>query len=223
MVLHGRVQTPDDRDSFRFEAAKDEKLTFQSQTRSLGSPCDLVLTLKKADGTTIAQSDLSSPGDAALTNKFTEGGLSYLEVRELSGNMIPNAPYRIKIQKFIPGFSLSTDKNIINLKPGESTKVKITAARYDFSGPIQFRLEPPMSGVSLEEVSIPEKKSEVELKIVAAQNLKPGEFIHCKLIGTNSEGFTAPVSTRPALRTSFPLMLNPPSMLENLVLIAIRN
>ena len=65
MILHGRIQTPDDRDVFRFEAAKDEKLIFQSQTRSLGSPCDLVLTLKKPDGLTLAQSDLSSPSDAA--------------------------------------------------------------------------------------------------------------------------------------------------------------
>ena len=227
MVLHGRIQSSEDRDLFRFEASKDEKLIFESQTRSLGSPCDLVLTLKKPDGATIAQSDLSSPGDAALTNKFSNAGPFHLEVRELSGNATPNAPYRVKVQKFVSGFSLSTDKNIINLKPGESTKVKITAARHDFSGPIQIRLADVAqtilsASLSLEETTIPEKKNEVEIKIVADKAAKPGEFIHSKLIGSNSEGFTTPVSTRPALRTGFPLMLNSPSMLEDLIVIAIR-
>jgi hypothetical protein len=222
-ILHGRIQNAKETDHFRFEASKDEKLIFQSQTRSAGSPCDLVLTLRKPDGTQIAQSDLSTAGDAAVTNKFSEAGPFHLEVRELSGNVTPNAPYRIKVQKFIPGFSLSTDKNIINLKPGESTKLKINAVRHDFSGPIQLRLESPIAGISLEETTIPEKKNEVELKIIAADTAEPGDIIHSKLIGSNSEAFSAPVSTRPALRESFPLILNPPPMLENLFIIAVRN
>ena len=223
VILHGRIQNAEDVDYFRFEAAKDQRLIFQSQTRSAGSPCDLVLTLRRLDGGQLAQSDLSAAGDAAVTNKFSEAGPFQLEIRELSGNATPNAPYRIKVQKFVPGFSLSTDKNIINLKSGESTKLKITAARHDFSGPIQLRFEPALAGISLEEATVPEKKNEVELKIVAADTAKAGEFIHSQLIGTNSEGFTTPVSTRPAVRDAFPLMLNPPPVLENLFVIAIRN
>lgn len=223
VILHGRIQNAEDVDYFRFEAAKDQRLIFQSQTRSAGSPCDLVLTLRKPDGAQLAQSDLSAAGDAAVTNKFSEAGPFQLEVRELSGNVAPNAPYRIKVQKFAPGFSLSTDKNILNLKPGESTKLKVTAARHDFSGPIELRFEPALAGISLEETTIPEKKNEVELKIVAADTATAGEFIHSKLLGSNSDGFTTPVSTRPALRETFPLMLNPPPVLENLFVIAIRN
>ncbi len=223
ILLHGRVQSASDRDYFRFDVSPREKLIFQSQTRSAGSPCDLVLTLKDADGKTLAQSDLNSPFDAALTNQFSQAGPVFLEVRELSGYVTSNAPYRIKVQKFVPGFSLSAENNIINLKPGDSAKLKITAVRHDFTGPIQIALEQSVDGITLEQTEIPEKKNEVEIKIIAAASANPGAFYHLSLIGKNADGFSTPISTRPALRNQFPLMLNPPAALENLFVIAFRD
>jgi hypothetical protein len=222
IILHGRIQSTEDVDYFRFEAVKGEKLVFESQTRSAGSPCDLVLALRKPDGGVIARSDPGAAGDAALTNEFSESGDFHLEVRELSGTAPANAPYRIKVEKFVPGFVLSAENNIIQVKPGESTKVKISAVRYDYEGPIEIRLEHAVPGLSLEEAIIPEKKKEVELKIVATAEAKPGEFHHLKLTGTSTNGFSTQVSARPALRTAFPLMLNPPAVLAERFVIAVR-
>jgi hypothetical protein len=155
MILHGRISQSSDVDYFRFHASKDQKLIFQSQTRSLGSPCDLVLRLRKPDGTLIAESDMSSANDAALTNKFADDGQLFLEARELSGNSTPNVPYRITVREFTPGFEASAAENILNLKSGESAKVKITAVRHDYTGPIELQFERDLPGLTLESKVIP--------------------------------------------------------------------
>ena len=222
LLLNGKIQSAGDLDYFRFTAAKDQKLIFKSQTRSLGSPCDLVLRLLKSDGSYVAQSDSGTANDAALTNKFSDAGEYFLEVRELSGAAANNAPYRILVEEFVPGFTLATENNILELKPGESAKLKITATRYEYDAPIELSLDPPIEGITLENKTIPEKKNEVELTLKTKTELAPGFFQHVSFIGKNTNGAPVKVSTRPALRKAFPLMLNSPPFLDGMITVVVR-
>lgn len=224
VILNGKIGSAGDVDVFPFIAAKDQKLVFQSQTRSLGSPCDLVLRIKGTDDKTkiIGQSEMNSAIDAALTNQFSEAGEYLLEVRELSGAGGTNLPYRIKIQEFAPGFNLTSEKNRLELKEGESAKLTVKSTRAEYDGPIELYLEPSVPGLTLESSVIPEKKNEVELVFKTAEAAAPGNFHHLKIIGKATNGFSRAVSTKPALKNSFPLMLNPPPDLDGIFTVTVK-
>jgi len=222
--MNGKINCGSDRDYFRFTATKEEKLIFQSATRSLGSPCDLVLAIKSADGKTVVQSDPGQPSDAALTNKFERAGDYYLEVRELSGGRdSSNLPYRIKASRFESGFTAATEENRLELNPGGTARLKVTCTRYEDIAAIRFAVEPPMGGISLENAEIQEKKNEIELTFKASEDLAPGFWAHFKLKGTDASGTIAIASTKPALQKNFPLMLNSPAVLEGVFSLAVKS
>jgi hypothetical protein len=220
--LNGKMRTAGDVDLYGFAVEKGQRLVFQSQTRTLGSPCDLVLRILKPDGGEVATSDSSSAGDAAVTNRFDEAGKYLLEVRELTGAFEINAPYRISMREFERGFELRTESNILAVKPGESTKLKVQATRYEYTGPIELKLSPGVEGITLENAAISEKKNEAEVTLKADEKLEPGLFAQIGFIGQATNGVPAKVSTMPALRKTFPLILHPPRTLDGIVTVVIR-
>ncbi|HEV8292678.1 MAG TPA: PPC domain-containing protein, partial [Tepidisphaeraceae bacterium] len=48
--LHGIFDKPRDRDMYEFKATKGDRVLIRSKTRSIGSPCDLVLRIVQLDG-----------------------------------------------------------------------------------------------------------------------------------------------------------------------------
>ena len=222
ILLHGKMESGAAIDCFRFKASKNQKLIFRSQSRSLGSPCDLVLRIKKQDGSVAAESNSALALDAALTNRFQDAGSYVLEVRELSGVGVTNAPYRVIVEEFVPGFTVGTENNSIEMKPGGTAKMKVTAERYESEGPIELKLQPEIPGIALENYIIPEKKNEVELVFKAKEELAAGTFKHVALTAHGTNGLPVKVSTKPALRKAFPLMLNTPPELEGVVTVIAR-
>ncbi|MGZ8938964.1 MAG: hypothetical protein ACXW32_07115, partial [Limisphaerales bacterium] len=156
-----------------------------------------------------------------VTNTFAEAGSYVLEVRELSGTGITNAPYRIMIEEFAPGFTLATENNIIAIKPGESAKVKFSAARFDYDGPIEIKIQPEIEGITLENNSIAEKKNDVELTLKASEKLAPRFHQHVRFYAHATNSSRVKVSTKPALRKAFPLMLNTPVVLDEIVTLVV--
>ena len=220
--LNGKIGVGSDVDLFRFSVEKGERLIFQSRTRTLGSPSDLALRILKEDGGAVATSDSGSAGDAAVTNRFEQAGKYFLEVRELTGVGVTNAPYRISMREFEPGFELRSESNVIAVKPGESAKFKVQATRYDYAGPIELKLSPEIEGITVENGVIAEKKNEVEVTLKATEKLEPGFFAHIAIGAQSTNGAPVKLSTLPALRKSFPLMLNPPRNLDGIVTVVVR-
>lgn len=214
-IINGKIHRPGDVDLFRFSVEKDQKLIFQSQTRSLGSPCDLVLTLKDPDGKALAQSDPSLPTDAAVTNRFTAAGTCLLEIRELSGNSM--VPYRIKVQPFEPGVGLNAAENRLEGRPGESVTVHAALTRFEYDGELQAEVEPKISGITVEEVKVSNKRNEVAITIKLTSDIQSGSFHHFKLrISSPKTSLARFVETSAALKKNFPLILHPPPALEGL-------
>jgi hypothetical protein len=222
IILNGRIERANDLDCFRFRAEKDEKLVFRSATRALGSPCDLVLRLTTAEGKTVAQSDSSLPTDAALTNKFAEAGDYVLEVKELSGNSLPGAPYRIEVRRFESAAEFSAEENRFESAPGGTVSIKLKGIRHEFAGPVRFELWPAVNGISIENPESDDWKNDLELKLKVAEQLAPGYLAHFKIRVTGPSGPAAVVSTRPALGKIFPLMLLAPDALDGLFSVALK-
>jgi hypothetical protein len=222
-LLHGRFSSGSDTDRFQFAATNGQKIRFQSQTRSLGSPADVRLKITRLDGTLITENDSGGAGEAALTNTFSEAGEFILEVGELSGTAPANAPYRIEAEEAARGFSLSGENNVIEIEPGKTARLKITATRYDYDGPIEIQIDAPPQEIRLENHVVLEKKNETELTFHCSTNLPPGTFYHLKLLGSAPKIEPQFVTTKPALRKAFPLMLNPPHVLEGVITLAVKS
>ncbi len=221
-IINGRIDRGGDTDYFQFAAAKAEKLIFQSGTRSLGSPCDLVLSIHTAEGKIVAQSDPKLATDAAVTNQFNESGNYQLEVQELSGSGISNVPYRIRAKRYESGITVTADENRLEILPGATITLKIQAQRYDDKSQIHFEADPPMKGVVLVDSNLAEGKNSGELRFKADENVTAGEWGHFRIKGISASGSTVGVNTGPALQKAFPLMLQMPDALEGIFSLLIK-
>lgn len=222
MVLHGRFQSGTDRDFYRFEAAQGQVIRFEARTRSLGSPCDAALRLLDAEGNQRAESAGATPDDGAVIYGFEKAGAYFLEVRELSGAAPAGAPYRIDVTEgAAAGFSLAAEQDLIQSAPGETVKIKIDATRQSYKGAITLELAEP-AGLKFDATEIPANKNSGEISLTIETNTAAGQLLAFRLIGTGTNEARVSVSTKPALRKTFPLMLHPPPGLDGLFAIGVR-
>ena len=218
-AIHGVFQHPGDRDFFLFDAKKDERWRFLGRSRSLGSACDLSLRILQTNGTLVAEANVSGP-EAALTNLFTETGTYFLRADELSRRGRPDLVYSIEAVRLEAGFELVLDAD--KLEFGEDTvKIKVTAMRRDYTGPIALSIEAPECVfAAVPGGEIPEMKTEFTFEIPRPAGLAPGKLIHARIAGQATiaeRPLRVTASTLPLLKTRYPLMLFPPAELDGLI------
>jgi hypothetical protein len=221
--MSGRFEQADDLDLFRFTAHKNQKVVFRARNRSLGSPCDLLMSIQDTKGTVVAESDPTGPDEGAITNTFKESGEYYLLIEELNHHGGPGLAYHIDAFELQPGFELRLDTNDFSGRAGERVTLKVTAARRDYDGPINLSID--TTALLAEQATIPDKKSEGELKVKLPSDLEAGKLVHLKVLGKAKVGEHeqfATASTLPALRKLWPNLPNPPPELDNLVAIGVR-
>src|SRR5439155_11070152 len=63
----GQFQQQKDRDLFRFEAQKDQRLVIAAKTRSLGSTCDVMLNILKGDGSKLVEANVTGADEVTIT------------------------------------------------------------------------------------------------------------------------------------------------------------
>lgn len=216
VIINGRFDTSNDRDLYRFAAAKDQTLAFQRQSRSLGSPCDVSLRVLRMTGEVLAATDGASADETVLKHTFDASGTYLLEARDLTGTAPARSPYRLRVRGDAPEFRLMTEVNKLEIAPDGSAKIKVTCERMGYEG--EIRLE--AAGLLLEENVIAAKKKEAEMTVRL-----PGDapdFFHAHLTGAGTNGFKTMVSTKPALKKNFPLMLVPPNELDGKIAVGRR-
>lgn len=221
-VIYGRFDNPGDHDHFRFAAREGDRLVFASRTRSFGSACDAMLKIVTAEGELVAEANPGGAGEIALTNKFTRGGEFILQVQELSGGGGPSMGYRIEVAKFAPGFTLACEAPFVEVTSGGTAKVKVTCTRYEYEGPIELALDGAGEGIGVDNNVIPEKKNEIELKLVLSDEWEPGQSVRFGIEGQGRGTPAARVSTKAALRKAWPLMLHPPAELDGLLTLGVK-
>jgi hypothetical protein len=222
--MSARFEQTNDVDVFRFPASKGQQLVFRARNRSLGSPCDLFMSIQDVKGATIAEFDPMAPDEGTITNTFKEAGQFFLTIQELNQTGGPDLGYHVDAYELRPGFELSVQTNDFQSRPGETVTIKVTAVRRDYDGPIALSIEGPAS-FTAEPITIPDKKNEADLKIKLSDELAAGEFAHLRIvakakIGEREETITA--STLPALRKLWPNLPHPPPELDGLVAIGVR-
>ena len=213
----GRFDKEKDRDVFRFDAKKDERLVIAARTRSLGSACDVMLNILKSDGSKLVEANVTGADEGTITNTFKEAGSYFAEVQELTERASPDFVYRLTVSPLESGFELSTEQDRWEAKDGRFT-LKVSCVRRQFDGPITLSVV-GTDNFALEDNVIAEKKNETVIKLKPAANFSRGNLAHLRLTGEAKIGEstrTVPVSTIPALRKQWPKVPTLPLELDGL-------
>jgi hypothetical protein len=145
-TINGRIGRKGDADWFAFTVAAGEQLVFEVKAEELGSLLDTHLTLYDAKGNELASNDDAEPNnrlnrDARLEFSCKEAGEYALAIRDLSRLGGPDYGYRLTIRKPAPSFALSFDTDRPLVERGSTTKLKITAKRWEgFEGEIALEV-----------------------------------------------------------------------------------
>ena len=164
-AITGRFTTAGELAYFELQAKEGERLSIQGQTRAIGSRAALSLQLLDAESRIVAESKADGPEDGAILATIPASGVYRVVARELAGAAGPGMFYRLEIREVTPGFSLSVETDAVNAVAGQSFKMKVTASRRNYTGPIALSLIGDASGFPLKPSVIPAGKSEVELEV----------------------------------------------------------
>jgi len=219
----GSFGQPGDRDHYEFTARKSERMEFRAATRSLGSPCDVMLQLDSADGKRLARSNPSTGDEGVLTHSFASNGTYRLTIHEATGAHGSNMNYRVTARP-ASGFALTLDTDRINVAPGKTFDLKVTTVRGDHKGAIKLALENFPDALILTNGVIAEGKSNVTMKVRAPESLQPGTWQNFSVTGTgvrSNDTARVRASTAPALRRQLPLLLHAPPEFDGAITLGV--
>lgn len=170
-VVNGRLEKPAEVDRYRVTVQPGEKLLFELQARELGtSRLEGVITAFDATG-----KKLDSAGDKPLPeDQFAIQGTSrtssdpflnltappdsheiVVTVEDLALRGGPNYGYRLIVRRQAEDFMLSISSPYVNLLPGGTVLISVSADRRGYDGPIQLTVPNLPKGIRAEGGTIP--------------------------------------------------------------------
>jgi len=219
-AINGRIDKTGDRDYFKFAAKKGQRLYCVAKTRELGSPCDLAMTLLKADGSQIAVA--RQEAETVLVAETPDDGEYWLQVEDLLVGGTPGHVYRIDASDAYGGFTLAAEQLQYTAPQAGTFIVKVLAQRRGYDGPIDLAVEGLGDGVVLGGNKL--EGAEAILKITLPAAIPQGDVRLARIVGTAKIGETTvsvQASQRAQLAAIFPNALSLPTELENSIAVGV--
>jgi hypothetical protein len=199
-VLNGRFEKPGDVDRFVFTAKKDERIVFETLSRSLGSPADVFMTIQNAQGQELGAADDSTPwnfpaaankDDARLDFKVPADGDYTLSIWELNKRGGSEFLFRIRAAPFEPGFRLlarqldaqKTSIDKMDVPQGAAAMVLVRPVRTEYAGPIALSVEGLPAGLTASPTVIGAGQADTVITVNAAEGAALGAA-HVRIVGT---------------------------------------
>ncbi len=175
VIINGRIDTPGDRDVFRFEGKKGQKVVAEVIARRLESPLDSVLTLTDAAGTVVAYNDdhedraaglHTHHADSVLTATLPASGTYYVHLSDAQRQGSPAHAYRLRLSVPRPDFELLVVPSSISARPGAAVPVTVYALRRDgFNDAITLSLKDAPKGFILSGARVPAKQDRIQFTL----------------------------------------------------------
>jgi hypothetical protein len=219
--VSGRFEQPGERDAFEFAAKKGERVEFAAASRSLGSPCDVLLKIETADGKSLAMSNPTGVDEGIVSFRAASNGVFRLVVEEMSGLSGPNALYRV-VGRPAAG-TLTTETERVEAAPGGTFELKVATSRREFKGPVTLRVV-GLEGCTLTNNVLGEGKTNLTLKVTLPPTWSPATARVFAVEGyaeRDGQSVIVRASTAPALRRRFPAWLHVPPHLEGSILLGV--
>ena len=220
--INGRFDKAQDRDLYEFTSHKGERVEFRAATRSLGSTCDVVLTIESANGNRLARSNPSTADEGVLAYSFPSNGTYRLVVEEAAGAFGPHLVYHIAAEQ--GGLVLSLETEHVSAAPGKTFDLKVIAGRGEFKGAIKVAVDGPAGPLVITNNIIAEGKSNVTMKVTVPESFAPGTLHELTVRGSakrDGKETSARASTAPAWRRHLPLSLYPPPESEGVLILGV--
>ena len=140
-AVTGRFEQKGDVDTFVFAAKKGTRYFIDGQTRELGSPTEVYLTLRDAKNSQIQATDPMK--DPRLDFTASEDADYFVTAEHLHYWAGPDEVYRLTFAPYQPGFDLSLGLDRYDAAAGGNVAIPILALRRDYAGPIDVSVVGP--------------------------------------------------------------------------------
>jgi hypothetical protein len=224
-ALNGRFEKPKDRDFFRLETKKGERISFVGKTRRFGSPTDLFFRLYDSKGKMLREIEDTGAEEGRFDHTFAEDGPCFLMVEDLLRRGGPEHVYRVEVRRFVPGFALRLEVEKVEAPKDGVFTAKVVCDRRGYDGPITLSVEGAGDKLELSGQEIAAKKNDTVLRVDLPPTIETGALLPIRIVGTAKIGeqeFTSVASTLTALRKTFPRTPFPPAGLDGLVGLGVR-
>ena len=194
VALNGRIERSGAISEWKLGLKKGTKYTCDLQARRYESPLCGVVTVFDAAGKEVAHaegSETADPGSFSFTAQV-DGQYTVKVTEKFRGRGGANFVYRLRVmdgtEKAEPGFRLTVKTDVFTATRGSSVPIPITAERFGgFTGPIIVRASSLPNGVTCNEVTIPENKSDARFDLVTTADTVIGSA-QLVLTGTATVG-----------------------------------
>lgn len=182
IAFHGILSSNEDKDWFRFQAKKGEKLRFQVLARELRSPLDSVISIRKAkDNKYLVANDDQTAGipDSRLDYEIPADGEYVLEVRDQLKRGGADFVYRVEIQNRAPSITATLPKadrvdtqkhKMIHIPRGNRLAIAPNITRSNIGCDINFHAPKLPQGVSVKSHPVPRSLSNFPILFEAKSN-----------------------------------------------------
>ncbi len=224
-ALNGRFTTSKDRDFFRFEAKKGQRLSFRGITRRMGSPSDLFFRLYNAKGAMLAEIEDSGSDEGRFEHTFAEDGAHVLMVEDLLRRHGPEHAYRVEVREHAPRFSLRVEAEKFDAPKGGVFVAKVLCDRAGYDGPVELSIDGAGEGFELSGHVIGKGKKDTTLRARVPDRFETGQAVPFRIVGTAKVGeqtIRTTASSITPLRKSFSRTPYPPVELDGHLAIGIR-
>lgn len=173
-AVTGDLNATGDRDRYRFEAKKGERLRLAVKAAAFGFPLDAWLAVEGPDGKELVRQDDSVGSDPAIEWTAPSDGVFVAAVGSLLQKGGDSLRYRIEAAPIRPGFKATVTEDVFPIAPGATNEIKVTLTRSGgFEAPIRLTAEGLPQGIRAAVTEAGPKESEAVLRLVAATDANP--------------------------------------------------
>ncbi len=140
VTITGRIAERADVDAFSFEAAAEQQIEVQLESRALGYPLDGVLEITSADGKRLARvDDVGAGRDPSTVFKAPAAGVYHVRVSDLNTAGSERHVYRLRVLPVAASYEVTASAESFNIEPEKPAQVTLTIERkHGFAEEIEF-------------------------------------------------------------------------------------
>ena len=221
----GVFQQPGDKDYFKFNAKKGQRLRFSGHSLKLGSPAVVNFRILKTDGSQLAAAPINPENEFLVAWSVPEDGEYLLETSELLQR--GGDEYAYVVESAVGNsftLTLKNDKATRNRFVVDEGKggfqVPITVARDGYAGPITIKSKTEIPGVTWHNNVVAKDGKEITLLLEFSTETKAGDFVNMEIVGEaeiDGQVTQVPLTSRDWTRTQFGAVTYPYSFLQGVV------
>ncbi|MFO0866838.1 MAG: hypothetical protein U0744_19735 [Gemmataceae bacterium] len=167
-VLCGILRKPRERQIFKVELTKGQKIVFRGEAKAFNSPAEIEIAVLDAAGKELRRATENQQEEITLDFQANQPGIYGIAVRDTQADGGPSFAYRIEAANPGPRIAAIAEVEGLTVPRGSHQPIPILVTRSDYAGPISLSLVGSPTGVTLSPQEIPDGKNAVVCDLLAS-------------------------------------------------------